>query len=75
MKTRWQSGWQFDLFAFAEINLGIDGQTLLALDGLGLLQINNKGFAAIAGGADRHDSSVLNFDFNFSLYVNTTGRM
>jgi hypothetical protein len=67
------SGWQFDLFAFAEINLGIDGQTLLSLDGLGLLQINSEGFAAMIAVHTGGDSSILSFDFDFSLYVNTTG--
>ena len=64
--------WQFDMFAFAQLDLGVDGQTLLSLDGLGLFQINNDGLAAMLAINTTADSSILKFEFNFDLYLNTT---
>ncbi len=68
------NGWQFDMFAFAELHLGVAGQTLLTLDGLGLFQITDQGFAAMLAVQSNTDLAVLDFNFNLSMYVNTTGQ-
>jgi hypothetical protein len=68
------NGWQFDMFAFAELHLGVAGETLLTLDGLGLFQIDDQGFAAMLAVQSNTDLAVLDFDFNLAMYVNTTGQ-
>ena len=46
---------------------------LITFNALGLLIINNSGFAAeLAVNAD--GGSLVNFDFDFSLFINTTGQ-
>ncbi len=67
------NGWQFDMFAFAELHLGVAGETLLTLDGLGLFQITDQGFAAMLAVQSNTNLTVLDFDFNLAMYVNTTG--
>ena len=62
----------FNLFAFAELTLGIAGQNLFTFDALGLLQINNNGFAAMFALDASVNSPVISFDFHFALFVNTT---
>ena len=63
----------FDVFAFAEMNLGIDGQTLMSMTALGLLEINNDGLAAMLAIHAGASSAELDFRFNFTLFTNTTG--
>lgn len=68
------SGFKFDVFVFAELHLGIAGQDILKMDALGLLEINDHGFAAMLSISNHADLTVLHFDFDFTLFVNTTGQ-
>jgi hypothetical protein len=63
----------FNMFAFAELSLGIAGQNLFTFDAIGLLVINNDGFAAMFALDATVNTPVLAFDFHFALFVNTTG--
>lgn len=71
---------RFDMFVFAHLKLGIGDQTLLTTDALGLLEVSNDGFAAmlavqVAAGTDAGTGKQLfTFDFDFTLFTNTTGR-
>lgn len=66
--------WTFDVFAFAELDLGVAGQTILSATAMGLLEINNNGFAAMLSVDVAADASVFTFDFDFTLFTNTTGQ-
>ena len=63
----------FDVFAFADMSLGLDGQTLMHMTALGLLEINNDGFAAMLAINAQSNSSVIDRRFDFTLFTNTTG--
>ncbi|HEY1686787.1 MAG TPA: hypothetical protein VGG19_18645 [Tepidisphaeraceae bacterium] len=62
----------FNLFAFAELTLEISGQNLFTFDAIGLIQINNDGFAAMLA-VQTSGNSFVSFNFNFALFVNSTG--
>ena len=63
---------QFDMFLFANLDLGVGGQTLFTFDALGLLVINNSGFAAELALMVMANNPIIAFDFNFTLFINTT---
>ncbi len=67
--------WTFDIFAFAQLNLGIAGQNILKLDALGLVQVDSSGFAAMLSIFDGGNFGVLQFNAQFTLFVNTTGQL
>lgn len=74
------SDFRYDMFVYAELKLGIAGQTLLTTHCLGLLEISNDGFAAMLAvqadsGVDTGTGQTLfDFHFNFTMFTNTTGR-
>ncbi|MDB5294675.1 MAG: hypothetical protein JWO31_658, partial [Phycisphaerales bacterium] len=68
------AGWRFNLFVFSELRLGVAGQQLFQMNALGMLQINDRGFAAVLAISRKADLAVLKFNFDFTLFVNTTGR-
>jgi len=64
---------QFDMFLFANLQLGVAGENLFTFNALGLLVINDQGLAAeLALNVD--GSGLVSFSVNFSLFVNTTGQ-
>jgi hypothetical protein len=65
--------WQFNVFVFSQLRLGVAGQSLFEMNALGMLQVNSRGFAAVLAVSRKADLSVLRFNFDFTLFVNTTG--